>query len=283
MKNLLDPKWLLLANTLPIVMLFALFLGQYNIIRTLLDEDNIRLWGIFGAVLGVLGLLNFLYAIYLIIRKQHVSIWYGVIALVCYISFIYIYYYQSEEIIPFDVPRWMLSDNIFLYVGTFLMPTLIYSLFVLVARLTPRAETYKAGISFAIAIGIPIMAYLFSQIILPLWYRFDIEFNEHVLLILIIVVTLVFLFFLLRTIYIVASKKSAGWQKYQLIWKIPIVIVFPLLGLLLNNGNFSNDFGDDSGILGNFNNYWFYILAVANGILLCLPNLEKKHTGCFCL
>jgi hypothetical protein len=65
MRNLLNPKWLFIINTLPVAVLFILFFGQFNIIKTLLDENSIQLWKSFGLTLGVLGLLNFVYAVYL--------------------------------------------------------------------------------------------------------------------------------------------------------------------------------------------------------------------------
>jgi hypothetical protein len=277
MRNLLNAKWLFIINTLPIVVLFFLFFGQFNIIKTLLNENDINLWKSFGLTLGILGLLNFAYAIYLILKKQNVSVWYGVVSLLCYISFIYLYYFNLEDIIPWSIPRWMISSDLFLYVGTFLMPTLAYSLFILVSHFTSETREHKAWVNFLIAIGIPLIGYLFVQVILPLWKPFDTRFNEHVILILIIVATLVFLFFLVRGILILATKKAVVWQKYQLAWKIPIGIVFPLLGLLVNNGHlFDKFYIDKSGILGDFNNFWFYILAVFNGILICLPNLDNK-------
>src|SRR5690606_13406697 len=113
MRNLLNPKWLVMINTLPIVVLFFLFFGQFNIIKTLLDENNIRLWKSFGLALGILGLLNFAYAVYLTFKKRNVPVWYGVLALLCYIPFIYLYGYHLDKIIPFTVPQWMVSDNIF--------------------------------------------------------------------------------------------------------------------------------------------------------------------------
>ncbi|MCL1937349.1 MAG: MSEP-CTERM sorting domain-containing protein [Candidatus Azobacteroides sp.] len=274
MRNLLNPKWLFIINTLPIAALFVIFFGQFSIIKTLLDEDNIRLWKLFGLLLGTLGLLNFVYAVNQTFRKQNVSVFYAIIALFCYISFIYLYGYHLDGIIPSSVPRWMMSGNIFLYVGTFLMPTLAYSLFVLVSHLTPETKEHKAWVNFLIAIAIPVTCYLFYQIILPLWKPFIWDFNLHVLLILIIVISLVFLFFVVRSIFILASKKEAVWQKYQLAWKIPVAIVLPLLGLLVNNGILFIHF--DAGIFGNFNNRWFYALAIINGIFLCLPNLDNK-------
>ena len=278
MKNLLNPKWLFIINTLPIVVLFMLCYGQLEIIKTLLSEDNIRLWKFFGLTLGIMGLLNFAYAGYLTFKKQNVSVWYGVIALLLYISFIYLYGHYLNEIIPFNVPQWMMSGNIFLYVGTFLMPTLAYSLFILVVYLTPENKEHKAWGNFLIAIAVPVAGYLFYQIILPLWLQhMDNKFNEHVFLILIIAATLVFIFFLVRGVFILATKKSAVWQKYQLIWKIPVAVIFPLLGLLVNNGILYNGFmTSNTGIFGNFNNHWFYILAVVNGIMVCLPNLNNK-------
>lgn len=277
MRNLLNPKWLFVINTLPLVVLFFLFFGQFNIIKTLLEESSTQLWKSFGLSLGVLGLMNFAYAVYLILKKKNVSVWFGLIALLCYIPSIYLYGYHLDKIIPFSIPQWMVSGNIFLYVGTFLMPTLAYSLFVLVSHFTPENKEHKAWINFLIAIGIPIAGYLFTQIILPLWQPFDRDFNVHAMVILVIAATLVFLFFLIRGVFILATKKAEVWQKYQLAWKIPIAIVLPLIGLSVNNGHLFNNFGpSDSGIFGDFNNAWFYVLAVINGVMVCLPNLENK-------
>lgn len=277
MRNLLNPKWLFVINTLPLVVLFFLFFGQFNIIKTLLEESSIQLWKSFGLSLGILGVMNFAYGVYLTLKKKDVSVWYGLIALLCYIPFIYLYGYHLDKIIPFSIPQWMVSGNIFLYVGTFLMPTLAYSLFVLVSHFTPENKEHKAWINFLIAIGIPIAGYLFSQIILPLWQPFNRDFSVHAMVILVITATLVFLFYLIRGVYILATKKADVWQKYQLAWKIPIAIVLPLIGLAVNNGHLFNNFGpSDSGIFGDFNNAWFYILAVLNGIMVCLPNLENK-------
>lgn len=277
MRNLLNPKWLFVINTLPLVVLFFLFFGQFNIIKTLLEDDNIQLWKTFGLSLGVLGLLNFSYAVYLTLKKKNVSVWFGLIALLCYIPFIYLYGYHLDKIIPFSIPQWMVSGNIFLYVGTFLMPTLAYSLFVLVSHFTPDNKEHKAWVNFLIAIGIPIAGYLFAQIILPLWQPFDRDFSVHAIVILVITATLVFLFFLIRGVFILATKKAEVWQKYQLAWKIPIAVVLPLIGLAVNNGHLFNNFGPSgSGVFGDFNNAWFYTLTVVNGILVCLPNLEIK-------
>ena len=277
MKNLLNPKWLFIINMLPIVVLFMLCYSQFEIIKTLLDENNIRLWKLFSFGLGASGLMNFAYAVFLNYKKQLVSVWYGAIALLVYIPFIYLYAYHLDEIVPTNIPQWMMSDSIFLYVGTFLMPTLVYSLFVLVSHFTSEDKEHKAWVNFLIAIAVPIIGYLFSQIILPLWHSLGSEFSVHAFLILIIVATLVFLFFLVRGIFILAAKKSAVWQKYQFVWKIPVAIVFPILGLLVNSGlAFDRFSASGGGIFGDFSNYWFYILALVNGILVCLPNIDSK-------
>ncbi len=277
MRNLLNPKWLFVINTLPLVVLFFLFLGQFNIIKTLLEENSIQLWKSFGLSLGILGLLNFIYAVFLTLKKKNVSVWFGLLALLFYISYIYLYGYHVGKIIPSSIPQWMISGNIFLYVGTFLMPTLAYSLFVLVSHFTPENKENNVWANFLIAIGIPVAGYVFTQTILPLWQRVEGEFYAHAFVVVVITATLVFLFFLTRGIFILATKKAQVWQKYQLAWKIPIAIVLPLIGLAINNGYLLNNFRpSDVVIFGDFNNIWFYILAVVNGIMVCLPNIEHK-------
>lgn len=277
MQNLLNPKWLFVINTLPLIILFALCNGQFSLIKTLLTESNIQLWTYFGVTLAILGISNFGYAAYLTYKKQNVSVLYAIAALLCYIPYIYLYAYYFDKILPFDIPQWIASDNLLVYAGTFIMPTLVYSLFVLVSRLTPGTKHHKAWVNFLAAISIPVLGYLFSQIVSPLWRVVEEEFSIHALLIIIITATLVFLFFLIRGIFIIAARKSVIWQKYQLAWEIPVALIFPILGLLINNGSLFDRFSiGNSGIFGDFSNKWFYIMAVVNGIAICMPNPDNK-------
>ena len=191
------------------------------------------------------------------------------------------YGFLADSIIPLSIPRWMVTGNMVLYVGTFLMPTLAYSFFVLIAYLTPKTESHKAWRDFMFAIAVPMLCYLFVQIILPLWKPVESNYSTHTLLIFIIIATLFFLFFLVRAIYVIISNKAVEWQKYQLLWKIPITIVFPIIGLLINNGHWSDFYIDDSGVFGDFGNYWFYSITILNGLLICLPNLDNKLYSLF--
>ncbi|WP_422107677.1 MSEP-CTERM sorting domain-containing protein [Winogradskyella sp.] len=278
MRNLLNPKWLLAINTLPILLLFLLFWGDYSIIKTLLTEDNLAYWKGFGLILFALSILNFGYTLLCIIKALKVSIYYAIISLIVYTIFIFLYNVHSRHIIPSDIPRWMLSGDLLLYVGTFLMPTLIHALFIIVIKLTSANKNHKAWKNFLSAVAVPIVWYIFFQVIAPLWQTVDSRFSEHAFIILMIIGVIIFLFFLIRGIYILSLQKDGKWKKYQLFWKIPIAIIFPLLGLVVNRGYLFRGFtGNDTGIFGDFSSPWFFVLACINGILICLPNTKHKR------
>jgi len=283
MKNLTNPKWLLIFNTLPIIALFALFYGEFKIIKSLLTDTSIRYWIIFGIVLFILGASSLAYSIYCILKKLRVSFIYALVSLLCYTAYIYLYYSNSWHLIPFEIPAWISDTGTFFYIGTFLMPSIAYSVLILVFTLTSENKQHKAWVNFLIALSIPLTGYLFSQLALPLWRRLSLVYENaffaHAFIIFIIAITLVFFFFLARGIYIIALKKTDALKKYQLAWKIPIVLIIPMIGLFVNNGvlgliGFTND---NSGMFGNFHNLWFYILTVLNAIFLCLPNLDNKN------
>ena len=137
MRNLLNPKWLFIINTLPIVVLSVLFIGQYQIINSLLKPETLTLWKMFGINLAILAVFNVLYTSYLILKKKEVSWIYAGISLMVYITYVYWYSTYSSDIIPFNIPRWMINGDMFLYVGTFLMPTMAYAILVLVVHFTP--------------------------------------------------------------------------------------------------------------------------------------------------
>lgn len=276
MQNLRNPRWIFIINTLPIIVMITLYLGEFSIIKTLLSETNIELWKSFGFAITSLGILNFSYALYLIFKKQEIQVWYGLAALCFYIPFIYTFANYNTDIIPWDIPQWMVSDEISLYAGTFLMPTLAYALFLLVSHFTPQNKKSRAGMNLLFAAAIPVGWYLFYQILIPLWQPVDYRFSTHLMVIFSIISTLLFLFFLIRSVYILASKKGDFWKKHELVWKIPICILMPIAGLATNNGHFfGNSISNHAGLFGNFNSIWFFILALLNGILLCLPAIEN--------
>ncbi len=274
MRNLLHPRWLLIVNTVPVMVLFFLFYTQYNIIGSLLKPESIALWKMFGINLAILAFINLGYAAYLILSKRTVHILYAAFMLIIYVVFVYWYSTYSSEIIPFGIPRWMVPGDMFLYVGTFLMPTMAYALLILVVHFTQSQRNPKPWKSFLMAIGVPALWFIIVQVMIPLRKQLDLNYNNHVIGVFFIAGTVLFLFFLIRFIYILITRKSAVWKKYELFWKIPIVLVLPLIGLSLNNGDITSEFS--SGVFGDFSSVWFYVLIVINGILLCLPNLEKR-------
>lgn len=279
MRTLTNPRWLFLINTLPVTILLFIFWRQYEVIQTLLSVEIVWLWKAFGFTLATLGLLHLAYTLWQVKKNKELSALYGIAALLLYAPFVYAYGQYSNELIPWSIPQWMASQNIILYVGTFLMPTMAHAIFIMVIRWTNVYKSPKAWVNFLLAIAVPIAGYAFSQIVLPLWQPVANDYYVHTLLILTIIGTIVFLFFLIRGIYIISFSKAHVWAKYQLLWKIPITILLPLLGLAINNGLILEKLqfiGPSRGIFGNFSSPWYYGLAIANGVLLCLPNVYNK-------
>ncbi|MDB5255455.1 MAG: sorting protein [Chitinophagaceae bacterium] len=279
MKNLLNPKWLLLIHTAPVLLLAFLLSAQYSIIKSALSEENIFLCILFASSLFVLTASTLIYTFIQVVRKKPISIYYGFISLFSHVIFLYVYCNYLSDMVPLDIPLWILGDDIIIYVGTFLMPAMAHAVLIIVMWLTPADKKHKPGMNIIGALLIPVSWYIFGQLILPLWKTVDFEYNFHMLLVLAIVSTIGFLFLLIRTLYIITIQKSAFFIKYPLAWKIPLSLIFPILGLLFNSGWFFNgtDFiHSHNSIFGNFNSIWFYIFALANGILICLPNTKHR-------
>lgn len=279
MKNLLNPRLLLLITTIPGLILFFLLYNKYTLVQSLLDDNSKLLWQYFYYSLASLLILSTGYTLISIYKKSITSIYYAIFSLIGYTLFLYFHTYNYEKLLPFSIPQWMVSDEVFFYAGTFLMPTLLHSVFILVAQLTPEEKQKNSWINFVFAISIPAIWYILLQVILPLWRHTSSRYENHVMTILFIVGTVLFLFFVIRAIYILGFKKGELVTRFQLLWKIPISILFPLLGLAINNGfdikklNF-NEY--NAGIFGDFNSIWFYIFAILNGLFICLPNLENR-------
>ncbi len=269
MKNLLNPKWLILINTFPVAILCILYYNEYTVIKTLLEKESITLWINFGSTLVALSVVLLGYVFFCIQQKKEISVFYGLSALVIYTIFLYTYSEYSNDIIPWNIPRWMISQDSILYPGTFLMPTLIHALFVIVLQLTSKVKQHKAWKSFLMALAIPLLTYIFAQVVLPLWQPVNYRYEHHALVILCVIAVIVFLFFLIRGIYILSLKKGKERKILYLITKLIVGVVLPIIGLSVNSG-----FGN---VFGNFNHYWFYVIAIINGVLIGISAIKNER------
>ncbi|GAB5551903.1 MAG: hypothetical protein Sapg2KO_14940 [Saprospiraceae bacterium] len=276
MKTLLNPRWLILINQVPVFFLIILGLANYRIIDSQLEPYSIQLWQLFGLALAGFLIIHSAFTWVAIRQQKKLNSWYGAISIIVYTLFLITYYSHAEEILPRAIPRWMVAGEFHAYVGTFLMPTLAHGLLVLMLNWTDPERPQQAGRSFLYALLIPGVLYLFAQIILPLWRGASWPGVERALVILMVFATIAFLFFLIRALYLTASRRTIFFEKKQLLWKIPITILFPILGLALNNGFIGDLSRPGNGIFGDFSAPSFYIIAILNGILLCLPNPENK-------
>ncbi len=279
MRNLLNPKWLLLVTVGPLLLLAALCYGEFSVIHSLLPPESIELWQHFGWSLAGLGLTSLVYLGWAWAHEQEVSPWYALAALLAYSLFVGLYTYHAAEVLPPSVPRWMVPTDILIYVWTFVMPTLAHALLVLVVRFTPADRPHSAVANLGLAVALPVGTWLALGLVMSLWGLLSNWFAHSTasgytwLVGLLAVGPLLFLFFLVRAVYILTLNQDKEWADYSIIWKVVLTTVLPVLGLAVNSGLLFGHFSTDTqeGIFGNFNSLWFYGLAVLNGVLLCLP------------
>jgi len=277
MRKLLKAQWILGFNTLPILLLLFLKINEHQIIKSLLSEEQIWYCQTFALVLIFLALLSLTYALVSFYRNRSVSLAYALSSLLAYIGFCYLYYYSIDYLEGWNIPRWMVDDFSPVYVGSFIMPSLVYALIVIVLRLSPEDKKISPALNFGFAILIPIIAYAFVEIILPLWKPTNHYFGEHTMVVLVIIATLLFFFFLFRSLFVILRSKG-HWNKYRLIWEIPIALLLPLLGLAVNTGFIIDEWRlSDQHILGNYSSLWYPGLVVLNAILIFLPNFSNPH------
>jgi hypothetical protein len=275
MKNLLNPRYIFIANTLPQAILLLIFYSQFTLVQSQLEPNGIQLWYLFGGALTAIAGVNLLYGLYLTFKQQQIPAAYGPAVLLTYLVYLYTFYYNNMALLPMSLPTWIVPEDGRFYALTFIMPALAHAVFTMVKWGTPDAENTPAWRSFLGAILLPVMCYAVSQLPNSFWNSFDRDANVHLIIVSVIIITVVFLFLLIRTAYILISKKSGALARYKIIWVVLITIALPLLGLAVNNGHILPD-SAPTGIFGNFTHPLWYILAFVNGLLLCLPAPQNK-------
>ena len=268
MDTLTNPRWLLLVNTLPLLLLSYLSYRQYTLIESLLDTYSKSSWLGFAVATalylgGTLGL-----GIYLDRRKQKINA--PIVTCLFLIGLVYLYYSVtiSQDLVPWSIPDWLGGEDLLLYVSTCAMPTLGYGLLTGVhLSLSEREEEPDVALDLTIAVVIPLLIYLMVTGMIPIMGG-NSNLGTHLSVILMAMCTVMFLFFLVRGLYVLIRRRGPVSDEYRLFWLVPLTVIAPLGGLALNAKMFN--------IFGDFTSPVWYILAGLNGLLLCLPNYDNK-------
>ena len=155
MQSLRSPKWVFLASTAPLLVYLLIFAGEFSVIHTLLPAASVGEWQAFGTVLGLLGLGGAGYAGWRLVRRQLVGGWYSVVALLAFSLWLCLLTTHGNELLPRNVPAWMVPTNPILMAWTFLMPTLAHAMLALVARFTADDQLHQAAPNILFAVVVP--------------------------------------------------------------------------------------------------------------------------------
>ena len=286
MHSFRNPQWVFLINSLPVVLLLLVCYGEFSVVHTLLPAESVAQWKAYGLALSLMGVGAAGFAGIQLVRRQPLGAWYSVAMLLAYSVWLCLLTTHESDLLPWGaVPRWMVPTDPLLMAWALLMPTLAHALLALVARFTPDDQPQNAAPNFLFAVVIPAGWFVLFQILswidrltrTPYTGPSRWASAETVLLVTMLTPsTLSFFFFLVRGLFIITQRRSGFWSESGLIWKVVITILLPLLGLGVNNGLFfGQGFQDENGVFGNFSSPWFYILAVLNGALLCLPDSPR--------
>ncbi len=278
MNFLTNPRWLFAVNTLPLLIFSWLAYRQYTLIESLLEPTEKGDWLMFAYATAVLLISVSGAAVWLTRNKQRVPV--ALVTGLFIATGLYLFFgaWSMEDLTPWRVPRWLAGDDLLLYLFTFAMPAMGYSLLTAVHYATPEPESRKIWPNFAGAFGIPLMIYGFGAVLVPMLGRVSSGFFEYLFVIAFVASTVAFLFFLVRGIYLLAQSRDHLIEEYRLGWMVPLAIIFPLLGLMINNGHWQPGEIRHAGnaVFGDFSHAAFYIMALVNGILLCLPAYDNK-------
>ncbi|MBL4586240.1 MAG: MSEP-CTERM sorting domain-containing protein [Flavobacteriales bacterium] len=269
MDKLKSPIWLILSSVFPYLLLIIFFHETYDVIESLLTEDQKAYWFNYGVYFGVIAFLVSSFSVGLIIKKQPVGLKASWSLLLLSILNLTLFFAFIDEILPSNIPNWMFtSSDLSIYPYTFIIPSTLYSLILLVLHYTPQPKSNNAYINLipilfvpAIVAGVLFVLGSFGTSSTDLWIL------KYLPTYILVFFTCVLVSFIIRFVYIL-SVKGKKRDVLSLVMKVLFSIAFPVAGLIFNSG--IQGFG--FGLFGDFNHPVYYILAVLNGIAICLPN-----------
>jgi hypothetical protein len=268
MRRLLDPLGILIGQTIPAVLLFIALYDVYQVVHPLLDAKTLAHWHRLAWMLGALIAGSAGMALWYKLRGRPVDAVAAGAGFVAFTALLYAYAVDSSALYPWDIPRWMVPPDAELYPFRFLAMPLAYALFVLVLHSLPAGHRGRPVRDLLIAAAIPLVVYLFVQVVEP--WRIGIDFERHVWVVLFITLVTAFLFFLFRAALAMVRRREGKAGIWRAVFHVLVALVFPVLGLLTHQGHIG-PFGGN-GPFGDLGHPGFYWIAVLNALVVLWPS-----------
>lgn len=274
MRTPLSPWGILLGHTLPTAILLSLYASMLSVVHPLLSAESLDLWWTYGGILLTVTVLSTAYALIQLHRGTVIHVGYSLVIFITYIPLLYAFMDGFRDLLPWEVPRWMVPRDAELYALRLMAVPLAHALFVLVVTTLQRNERGSPLRDIGIAVAIPIAVYVFVQVIEP--WRWDVDFERHAWVVVFIALVLAFLFFMLRGIAALALRKGPTSESAGIILRVLVALAFPLIGLAINNGELGWFDREASGIVGDLDHWGFYTVAFLNGLVVIWPSSENR-------
>jgi hypothetical protein len=182
---------------------------------------------------------------------------------IIYVAVIIGFHLFLESYTIVNLPEWRQPLDYLIYSGAALIPAILHTITLYALGLTGKGALRNPWINLFIAFLLPLSIYLVFT--LGLFRGRGFNMNAEAIILTCGLLTVVFIYMLIRAAVIWARKYQ--WSRPGTLIKVVITAALPLGCLIFNN----QGFGTQSGIVGNFSNYWFYILALLNGLVISLP------------
>ena len=272
MRALLSPASIFLTHTLPALVLIFLLGSTIGVVHPLLDAGSIAAWWWAASALAVITIASAAYALVCWRMRRPLGLGYAVAVFLSTTVLLYLAYTHLDVLLPFELPLWMVSDDARFWPMRLLTPALAHAIMIMVVLSREEGEHRRPWLDALWAVAIPLTFWAAEAILQPMRVTPRGDVARHVFIVFMIVLVCVFLFFLLRAIYTMVLHRSST-SPWALLYKVPVAILLPVIGLLLNNGElpWAQDFSRH-GPFGDLSHPMFYVVALLNGIVVCLPD-----------
>ncbi len=269
--GLRSARWLLVGHLLPAALIIGFYLNAYRLIGTLLDADTLALWKTLGTLLLV---LNIAMAVTMILRWRNSAPvpWpIALISLVLHCTLCVFALFNLSDLVPWDIPRWMLPSDLFTVTNSLLMVPVTHALLILIDRTAPAGT--RSWPNFLAAIGLATGWYILFLVASNLPYEW--RWREYLYVPLMVIASVSFFFFIVRGLLLLVRANAGRWTEHSLIWRAIIGLGLPLTGLIVHHNLFGNSWG--GAPIGSFSHPWFYVIAALNGVVFCLRPPDNEH------